>query len=197
MNSDHNTKSGQSAQDPFGLAELPWLEPERDAWPAIRQALEADAASPPGWQSAGRWLALAASLVLVAGIALHQAGRWPLAVTPEASPAGNGETLARGDATQTPAEASVSNEDPVQDLIAMSQILEARLRELRRETSGMPAQSAVYVAELEDMIAQVDGALSNRPDSVDLWGQRVNLLLDLEMIFQHQWEREYGRMASL
>ena len=43
----------------------------------------------------------------------------------------------------------------------------------------MPAESAVYVAELEDLIAQVDSELSLTPDSIDLWGQRVNLMLDL------------------
>ena len=68
---------------------------------------------------------------------------------------------------------------------------------MRDETSGMPAQSAIYIAELEDMIARVDGELSYNPESLDLWGQRVNLLLDQEVIFQHQFEREYGRMASL
>ena len=35
------------------------------------------------------------------------------------------------------------------------------------------------------------------PDSINLWGQRVNLLLDLAQLYQHQWERQYGRMASL
>ena len=61
----------------------------------------------------------------------------------------------------------------------------------------MPAASAVYVAELEDLVAQVDNELSFTPGSVNLWGQRVNLLLDLAQIYQSQWERYYGRMASL
>ena len=82
-------------------------------------------------------------------------------------------------------------------LIAMSQTLEGRLRQLRDNTGAMPANSAVYIAELEDLVAQVDGQLNFAPDSVDLWGQRVNLLMDLELIYQHQFEREYGRMASL
>ena len=61
----------------------------------------------------------------------------------------------------------------------------------------MPAESAIYVAELEDLIAQVDSQLSQTPGSIDLWGQRVNLMLDLAQIYQQQWEIDYGRMASL
>jgi hypothetical protein len=68
---------------------------------------------------------------------------------------------------------------------------------LRQETGSMPAESAIYVAELEDLIAQVDSELSVTPDSIDLWGQRVNLMLDLAQIYQQQWETYYGRMASL
>ena len=45
------------------------------------------------------------------------------------------------------------------------------------------------------MVAQVDTRLSVSPGSINLWGQRVNLLLDLAQIYQQQWEREYGRMA--
>jgi len=61
----------------------------------------------------------------------------------------------------------------------------------------MPAKSAIYVAELEDLIAQVDNELSLKPDSIDLWGQRVNLMLDLARIYQQQWQIDYGRMAAL
>ena len=47
------------------------------------------------------------------------------------------------------------------------------------------------------LIAQVDSELSVTPDSTDLWGQRVNLMLDLAQIYQQQWQIDYGRMASL
>jgi hypothetical protein len=87
--------------------------------------------------------------------------------------------------------------EPLQQLIGMSQVLEQRLRLLRNQTSTMPSESAVYVTELEDLVARVDGQLSMQPESLDLWTQRVNLMLDLEYLFQHQFEREYGRMASL
>jgi hypothetical protein len=82
-------------------------------------------------------------------------------------------------------------------LISISQTLEAQLKSLRDHTGSMPADSAIYVAELEDLVAQVDNELSYSPDSLNLWGQRVNLLLDLAQIYQHQWETDYGQMASL
>ena len=82
-------------------------------------------------------------------------------------------------------------------LIALSQSLEQQLRNMREETVSMPASSAVYVAELQDLVAQVDSELSYSPNSINLWGQRVNLLLDLAQIYQQQWERDYGQMASL
>ena len=44
----------------------------------------------------------------------------------------------------------------------------------------MPAESVIYVTELEDLVARVDHELSITPESVELWSQRVNLLLDLE-----------------
>jgi len=169
----------RSDQDPLGLADLPLLEPDQDGWAEIRQALEQQPARPKAWARTGGWLAMAASVVLVAGIFMFQSAPQQETATP---------------ATQV---ASLSEENTLGDLITMSQLLETRLRGLRDETSGMPAQSAVYIAELEDMIARVDGELSYSSESVDLWGQRVNLLLDLEMIFQHQFDREYGRMASL
>ena len=82
-------------------------------------------------------------------------------------------------------------------LIGLSQNMEKQVKQLRQETASMPAESAIYIAELEDLIAQVDNELSLTPESVDLWGQRVNLLLDLAQIYQQQWQIDYGRMASL
>jgi len=176
MSKDSITRSDR---DPLGLADLPLLEPDRDGWSEVRQALEEQAATPSRRGGAIGWLAMAASLVLVVGIFMFQAPPQPEPATPG------------------PQVASLPVENTLGDLITMSQLLETRLRGLRDETSGMPAQSVVYITELEDMIARVDGDLSYNPESVDLWGQRVNLLLDLEVIFQHQFDREYGRMASL
>jgi hypothetical protein len=88
-------------------------------------------------------------------------------------------------------------QDNINALIGLSQNMESQVKRLREETTSMPAESAIYVAELEDLIAQVDNELSLTPDSIDLWGQRVNLMLDLARIYQQQWEIDYGRMASL
>lgn len=100
-------------------------------------------------------------------------------------------------ATLTTDPASVSVQDNISALIGLSQNMEQQVQKLRQETSSMPAESAIYVAELEDLIAQVDNQLSMTPDSIDLWGQRVNLMLDLAQIYQQQWQIDYGRMASL
>lgn len=167
-------------RDPFGLGELPLLEPGHDGWAQIQASLESDQRGRRNVRL-GAGLAIAASLLLVFGVVLRQ----PAAPTQGPSPV---QTTQVGES----AEAA-----PLQDLIAMSQILEQRLRLLRDRTSGMPSESAVFVAELEDLVARVDGQLGAQPDSLDLWTQRVNLMLDLELIFQHQFEREYGRMASL
>ncbi len=183
----------QGNDDPLGLSDLPLLEPDRDGWSEIRGALEAEATSRRA-PATGRWLALAACLVLVAGIVL---------LAPFRGPSGNPAVETVAENTAPAGEAASMHAEPdaeqasIEDLIAMSQILEHRLKTLRDNTAAMPAESAVYVAELEDLVARVDSQLGYEPDSIDLWGQRVNLLLDLEYLFQHQFEREYGRMASL
>lgn len=174
-------------QDPFELGQLPLLDPEQDGWPEIRQALEEHARARRHRKRAGGWLAAAAGVILALGVVIQQTRSTPqippdLAQSPPATDAGQS--------------ASFESRDTVHELIAMSQTLEQRLRGLRAESGALPAQSAIYIAELEDMIVRVDGELSLNPKSVDLWGQRVNLLLDLELIFQHHWEREYGRMAA-
>ena len=61
----------------------------------------------------------------------------------------------------------------------------------------MPTDALVYQIELEDLVAQVDDELSMRPDSLELWSQRVNLLLDLATLYQNQLRRDYHAMASL
>jgi hypothetical protein len=61
----------------------------------------------------------------------------------------------------------------------------------------MPTASVIYQVELEDLIAQVDEELSMRPDSMGLWSQRINLMLDLSQLYQNQLRRDYHRMASL
>lgn len=195
---EHDDEHGQ--RDPLGLRGLPQIEPDGDGWPGIAAALAADR---PQRRAPLGWLATAACLVLVAGALLHQRGEAPTGV----DPALNGADTALVDAARGP-EAGAAVTSPgdmqddtdvasAQDLIVLSQLLERRLQGLRARTAGLPAESAMYVAELEDLVARVDSALSDTPTSRALWGQRVNLLRDLETLFQHQFEKEYGRMASL
>ena len=176
----------QSVSDPLGLSHLGDIEPGYDGWDQIESALQTHQASRLSRQKTGAWLAVAASLVFVISLVLQNTDNSTpgIATSPEF-------------ATSAPNPASVTVKDNVYALIGLSQSMEEQVMELRQETSSMPAESAIYVAELEDLIAQVDGELSLTPDSIDLWGQRVNLLLDLAQIYQQQWEIDYGRMAAL
>jgi len=178
--------SKHSTSDPFGLSNLEAIEPGYDGWAQIETALRAHQTSKRNRQKTIGWLAIAASLVLAVSLALiNSENSMPVSVP------------SNGLATSTANSASVSLEDNVGALIGLSQSMEEQVAKLRQETGSMPAESAIYVAELEDLIAQVDNELSLAPDSIDLWGQRVNLMLDLAQIYQQQWEIDYGRMASL
>ncbi|MFT5372758.1 MAG: hypothetical protein ACI9H8_001485 [Lysobacterales bacterium] len=179
-------------QDPLGLQGLPLIKPDQDNWPGIRQALEENQVSLKRRNIGLTWLAVAASLVITVLIV----GRQMDVEGPEAIQS-NSPLLTNSSATLEPEPVSLDAMDNVDSLISLSQTLETQLRNLRDNTGSMPANSAVFVAELEDLVAQVDNELSYSPNSVNLWGQRVNLLLDLAQIYQHHWETEYGQMASL
>lgn len=196
MHDDETHAHDHRRNDPLALRSLPQLTPEADGWPAIRAALQAEPASGARRGRAGRapaaWLAIAACLVLVVGVLMNHQAQPPAA---DATPA---EHLAGpAPADPVPAANGTAESTAVEDLVVLSQLLERRLRGLRARTGTMPAGSAAYVAELEDLITRVDSELSDTPDAPELWSQRVNLLLDLEVLFQHQFDEEYGRMASL
>jgi len=176
----------QNTSDPLGLGDLDAVEPRYDGWSQIESALQAHQENKQRWRRAGGWLAVAASLVLVVSITLRY--------TENPLPGG---TAMPESATSGTEIASLTVKDNINALIGLSQNVENQLVKLRQETNSMPAESAIYVAELEDLIARVDSELSLKPDSVDLWGQRVNLMLDLARIYQQQWQIDYGRMASL
>lgn len=170
--------------DPLGLRKLGEIEPGYDGWAEIESALKAQGKR--NRQRSVGLLAAAASLVLVISVVLFNTG----SNTPDNPPETGFATLGAHPASQ-------EVQDNINALIGMSQVMEEQVASLRQETISMPAESAIYVAELEDLIAQVDNELSLTPGSIDLWGQRVNLLLDLAQIYQQQWEVDYGRMASL
>jgi len=177
--------------DPLGLRALRQVEPGYDGWSQVAAGLQRSRHKRERWHAAGGWLAAAASLVLVFGIALRGGDR--------AGPAATDPALA---ATKQAEPASISKKDTpaasdLEALITLSQNLESQVKALRDENGAVPAQTAVYTAELEDMVAQVDNELSLAPDSVDLWGQRVNLLLDLAQIYRQQWQIDYDRLAAL
>ena len=176
----------QNTSDPLGLAELEAIEPAYDGWAQIESALQEHHGRKRYWRRAVNMLAVAASLVLVVSITLRNSENMP--------PLEQGSSEF---ATPVADDASVSVQDNINALIGLSQNMEGQVKKMRQETSSMPAESAIYVAELEDLIAQVDNELSLTPDSIDLWGQRVNLMLDLAQIYQQQWQIDYGRMASL
>jgi hypothetical protein len=156
-----------STRDPFELSRLPPVVPSRDAWPAIAAAMQRRRRG-----RAGIWAA-AAAVTLALGLAWHT--RAPVPAAP--SPATASGTLA--------------------SLEALSRQLEQRVRYLRSEAGTLPADTLVYQVELEDLVAQVDEALSRQPGSPELWSQRVNLLLDLDQLYRQSLRREQARMASL
>ncbi len=176
----------QNTSDPLGLNDLETIEPGYNGWEQIEVALQAHQNSKRNWQRAGSFLAIAASLVLVISITLrnHEIQAPTSLPSPEF-------------ATQATSIASASVQDNINALIGLSQNMEEQVKTLRQESSSMPAESAIYVAELEDLIAQLDNELSLTPDSINLWGQRVNLMLDLAQIYQQQRQIDYARMASL
>ena len=181
-----NDQWKQNTSDPLGLRDLEAVKPGYDGWAQIESALQTHQDSKRNWQRAGSWLAIAASLVLVLSITLRNSENH---TSDDLSPSEF--------ATPVTNIASVPVQDNINALIGLSQNMEDQVKKLRQESSSMPAESAIYVAELEDLIAQVDRELSLTPDSINLWGQRVNLMLDLAQIYQQQWQIDYGRMASL
>jgi hypothetical protein len=178
----------KTTADPLGLRDLEAIEPDYDGWAQIEAGLQTHQASKRNWQRAGGWLAVAASLVLVVGVTLNNTQN-PATFdnTVASSPVGESSNAALNPQAT----------DNLTALIGLSQNMQDQVKQLRLGTASMPAESAIYVAELEDLIAQVDNELSLTPDSIDLWGQRVNLLLDLAQIYQQQWQIDYGRLASL
>jgi hypothetical protein len=160
----------QKERDPLNLSSLPLVAPPSDDWPLVRSALVKHQRKQRVVKFSGSMLAAAAMLMLAVGLFVHEPALTP---APEGAP----QTL--------------------DSLISLSQQLETRVRTFSSGVGGMPTDSLVYKVELEDLIAQVDDELSMRPDSLELWSQRVNLMLDLSLLYENQLRRDYQRMASL
>jgi len=176
----------QVERDPLNLGNLPSLDPPADGWPVVEAALIEHSEKKRIWRSTAASLALVATIVLVMGLTLRHPRLTELA--PETP----------GLAQQAAPDAAPAGDEPaVESLIALSQRLEVQLRRIRSDAPLMSASSVVYQVELQDLVAQVDEELSVEPDSAELWGQRVNLLLDLPRLYRNELRRESARIASL
>ena len=200
----------QKQEDPLNLQSLPLVAPPRDGWPAVEAVLRRDARRRNLGRYAAGALAAAATVTLALGLYLNQpdpedraAGR--LAVDQPESRAMRAPTITteasstEASITEAMAESGKSgaSDTALDALIALSQQLEGRLRHIRADVGSLPANAVVYQVELEDLVVQVDEELSRQPDSLALWNQRVELLLDLERLYENSLRREYDRMASL
>jgi hypothetical protein len=175
----------QRESDPLNLRSLPLVPPPEDGWPDVREALERQAQHRRTRRNGIAGLALAASLTLAVGLFLVRAGPVP-------DPEFHGAPAV--------ADAADDAKQPFQSvasLIALSQQMEARLRVARSQVGTLPTEALIYQVELEDTIALVDEELSMDPKSRALWSQRVNLLLDLDRLYQNQLRRDYYQVASL
>lgn len=179
--------------DPLRLRKLPEPLPEPGRvdhdWAVVLAALQArKTRRRQAWMGG---LAAAASVALVVAL-LALTGREPAATdmspqTVEAPAVGAPES-----GTAPPAAQPSTDK-----LIAMSQDMEQQLRFLREQVSSMPSEVVAYQVELQDLIGQVDDALSLAPDSKELWSQRLGLQMDLAKLYRSQLRRDHDRLASL
>ena len=183
MMANESRQLTSNERDPFGLAGLSGPQPPRDAWPQIESRLRGQ----NRFRRAAWWTASAATLILAAGL-FWQFSRFE----PRMQPAGDLSLAAPEDEGGLNAETG-----SLESLISLSRHLENNLRLTRQETGAIPAQSVVYLVELEDFVAQLDEAISRNPQSRELWSQRVSLLLDLNTLYREQLRREYSQVASL
>jgi len=182
----------QKEQDPLNLRSLPLVAPPEDDWAVIESALQQHQKRKRAFRYAGAAMAAAATITLVIGLT---ANTW---LSPSGSIAPQTATDSFAQQETSPVLPQDDQAGPTLDsLIALSQQLETRIRSIRMEVGGMPTNSLIYQVELEDLVAQVDDELSMNPESRELWSQRVNLLLDLNQLYQNQLRRDYHRMASL
>lgn len=177
----------QKQEDPLNLRSLPLVKPEGDGWPEIQDALMQQGRRRNTRRLAGGTLAVAATAVLTLALLVGK-------------PFDQAETAPVRTADLLPLDEPVSaplQEPTAESLIALSQKLENRLRLYRTQMGDLPAEVLVYQVELQDLIVQVDGELSLNPDSIELWGQRVNLMMDVVRLYEDSLRRDYHRMASL
>jgi len=177
----------QKQEDPLNLRSLPLVMPEEDGWPPIESALRQQNRRGRLWKGVGGTLAVAATLVLALALLLGQRFESPATDTPEIVAAPVVQEV----------ESAPLMAPTLESLIAMSQQLEGRVRLYREQMGDLNSNALVYQVELQDLIVQVDEELSMDPGSRELWGQRVNLLLDVTQLYESSLRRDYQQMASL
>lgn len=183
-----NSEVSNNERDPFGLASLAQPQASGDSWPQIEAALKRQKQL-----KRFRWMASAATVALALGIF------WQLPLS-ESGLQKNKPAQALAESTLPTQSAEPQQDDEPANLAALinlSQQLERNLQLIRGEVAVMPEQALIYQVELEDLVAQVDEAINQNPESLELWSQRVNLLLDLNQIYKVQLRRDYSHVASL
>ncbi|MBT8041116.1 MAG: hypothetical protein HKO85_11405 [Xanthomonadales bacterium] len=177
--------------DPLNLRSLPPVTSEHDAWPAIRNTLLHQRRRSRAWRFGGAALATAATLVLALTLTVNA----PVPDTVSPNGPGTDDLLVAESGRE--AQSLPLQEPSVESLIAMSRQLEARVRQSRYRVGDLPVRQLVYQVELQDLIVQVDEGLSRNPESIELWSQRVNLLMDVVALYENNLRRDYYRMASV
>ncbi len=190
----------QAHEDPLNLRSLPLVTPAEDDWPPIEAALIRHARKQRIVRYAGAMTAIAATVVVAAGLVLQFSSIGPTTGPPGPAaepPVTVVQDRSQGEIPGPVATPAVSPQTTLESLIALSQQLEGRLRTYRSNVGDLPAGSLVYQVELQDLVVQIDEELSMQPDSRELWSQRVNLLLDLSHLYENRLRRDYHLMASL
>ncbi len=183
-------------RDPFSLASLPELTPPTNGWAAVSAQLQRQNRRSRNWFSG---LAIAATVALVLGVVSilpkpHQQAPATESMLANESGIEASQTLLANSAESSEQKLGPEN---LLSLQKLSQRLEKNLAVLRGGVGAMPAEMVVYQVELEDLVAQVDAAISQQPGSSELWRQRVNLLMDLNQIYGAGLRRDEPYVASL
>lgn len=177
----------QAQQDPLNLRSLSPVAPETDGWPDIEARLLARNRRHVLFRRVGASLAAAATVVLAITLWVGQSPSGDPGIGPsQAPPPGLAATIENGETQNT-----------LQALMVLSRQLEGRLQHYRAELGDLPTGLLIYQVELQDLVAQVDEEISVNPQSLDLWSQRVNLLLDISRLYENGLRREYHQLASL
>lgn len=171
-------------QDPLNLRSLPAVAPEDDGWAEIEARLLARNQRQARLRRSGASLALAATVVLAVTLWI---GHSPSAPPGPEQPAHSQVEVAEHQGTQT----------SLATLMSLSRQLEERLQHYRSEHGDLPSGLLVYQVELQDLVAQVDEEISVYPQSLELWNQRVRLLMDISRLYENRLRREYHQLASL